>query len=54
MSVFGLDLQPLGTGEIPLEAVVIVKTLDADGDTSLSLRSTKGLPTWERADEDEE
>lgn len=48
-TVFGLSLAPLAPNATPIEAVVVVKTLDPDGDVVLDLRFTDGLSTWDRA-----
>ncbi len=46
--VYGLDLDPLGDGYIPLEAICIVKALDEDGDPTLVIRHAGNLNDWER------
>ena len=47
-TAFGLELEPLDPDAIPLDAIVIVKCLDADGDTTIDIRSTDGLMVWDR------
>lgn len=47
-SVFGLDVEAVPDGYIPLDAIVLVKALDNDGDETLLIRSTDGLRVWER------
>ncbi len=46
-TIYGMRAKPLVEGHTPLEAVAIVKTLDEEGDVSLSLKSTGGINTWE-------
>lgn len=48
MSVYNLDIEPLPEATTPLEAVVVIKVLDADGEVSLWVRTTAGLNGWER------
>ena len=48
--IFGLEPhEPLPEHWTPLEAIAIVKCLDADGDTALVLTSTEALSCWEAA-----
>lgn len=47
-TVFGLDLPPLEPEHIPLEAVVLIKCLDEDGEPTIEIRSTDGLNSWDR------
>lgn len=49
VKVFGLEVRDLPEGEIPVEAVVVVKALTAEGESVLSLRYTSGLAAWDRA-----
>jgi len=46
--IYGLELGPLGEGYIPLEAICIVKALDADGDMTLVIRHAGAINDWER------
>lgn len=39
----GLEVHPLEDGETAIEALVLVKTLDAQGETGWSYRTTNGL-----------
>jgi len=39
----GLEIHPLPAGETPLEAFVLIKTLDADGHPEWSYRTTHRL-----------
>lgn len=43
----GLTLIPLDPGTIALECIVLVKTLDEDGDPSWSLRHSETISTVE-------
>lgn len=45
--VFGLDLEPMPEGWTPLEAFVVLKALDDDGDVALLTRSTDGVRVWD-------
>lgn len=47
-TIYGLEITDLQEGEIPLEAIVIVKVLTDDGSTALSIRHTSGLLAWDR------
>ena len=48
-TVYGLEVQPLPAHWTPVEAVIIVRALDEEGVTQLSLRMTDGLATWDSA-----
>lgn len=48
MSVYNLDLESLPENTTPLEAVVVIKTLDEEGEVSLWIRSSAGLNAWEQ------
>jgi hypothetical protein len=48
-TVYGLEIEPLLPHAVPLEAVVVVRTLDAEGDVSIALRSTPGIYIWDKA-----
>lgn len=43
----GLELEPMRDGYTPLEAVVIVKALDPDGDVCLITQRSEALNAWE-------
>lgn len=47
VKVFGVDVEDIPSKWQAIEVVVLVKTLDADGDVSLCLRYSKPLTTWE-------
>lgn len=47
-TAFGLEVTPLPEGCIPLEAVVLIRCLDEDGDPTIEIRSTDGLASWDR------
>lgn len=47
-NVYGLDASPLPDGYIPLEAVVIIKTLNDAGESSLVIRHAGEITDWER------
>lgn len=46
-AVYGLEAPPLPDGWTPLEAVTVVKCLDADGSAALVSKVTDGLSMWE-------
>jgi hypothetical protein len=46
--IYGLDADALDPGFIPLEATVVLKCLDGEGDVVLVTRSTDGLKAWDR------
>ena len=46
--VYGLEAAPLPEGYVPLEAAVVLKCLDEDGDTVLLTRTTSTLALWDR------
>jgi len=48
VTVFGLPVEPLEQNTIPLDVVVLVKTLDPDGEISISIRHTKDISVWDR------
>lgn len=45
--IYGLETDPLPEGSIPLEAMALIKSLDADGHTEFLVRNTKGLSDME-------
>lgn len=45
--VFGVRLEELPEGISPIEALVVVKALDEDGDLTFYSRCSDGLSTWE-------
>lgn len=45
--VFGLNADDLPEHWTPLEFVGVIKCLDEDGDTALSLRTSDGLRVWD-------
>lgn len=48
MNLSGLDWDgDVVEGWTPFSAVVVLKCLDEDGDTRLSLRATRDLRTWD-------
>lgn len=48
MAKLNLDLTlDIPEGFTPLEAVVVIKCLDEDGELALSVRTTSGLTSWE-------
>lgn len=46
-TVFGLEIADLDDGFIPVEALVYVKTIDADGRDSWARRGTSGVSDQE-------
>lgn len=46
--VYGLELGPLPDSHIPLEAIVIIKVLDDDGEPTLVIRQAGAITDWER------
>lgn len=47
MDFLGIEFTDLPDGATALEAVVLVKVIDADGHVGLVERSSKGLTLWE-------
>lgn len=45
--VYGLNADPMPKGWTPLEAVVVLKALDEEGEVSLLFRGTDGLAPWD-------
>ena len=45
--VLGLEVESLPENWTPLEAVAVVKALDADGVLRLLVRPTRGVTAWE-------
>lgn len=45
--IFGLHTQEMPQSWTPLDAVVVVRCLDEDGETALLLRTTDGLRCWD-------
>lgn len=41
--IFGLQFTDLPDNHVPIEGVMLIKTLDEDGDPGLEIRSTGGL-----------
>lgn len=48
-TVHGLQIPDLVGDLIPVDAVVILKALDADGDMTVTLQTTEGLLLWDIA-----
>jgi len=48
-TVYGMEVGPLPANATPLEAVAVVKVLEADGEISLAVRVTTALTPWEVA-----
>lgn len=46
--IYGLDCAPLPDTYTPLEASVVVKCLDDEGDVVLVTRNTESLKIWDR------
>lgn len=47
MDVCGIELSDLPDGSTPLELVLSMKVLSADGDVALVERMSRGLGQWE-------
>lgn len=47
-TAFGIELPPLTEKEVPLEAIVLLKVLDGEGETGIVIRCTDGFSIWER------
>lgn len=45
--IYGLEGEPMPAGWTPLEAFVVIKALDEDGDVALLTRSTEGVRVWD-------
>lgn len=48
MSVYGLDMTELPETYTPLDAMVVLKCLDEEGDVVLVTRSSDDLKIWDR------
>ena len=46
--VYGLEAESLPEDVLPLEAAIVLKCLQADGEIVLYYRSTPGLKSWDR------
>lgn len=47
-SLYNIDIPDLPADHIPLDAIVVVKALDNDGDPCVLIRHTAGINWWER------
>lgn len=45
--VYGLNVKPMPDGWTPLEAFVVLKCLDEDGEVALLTRATEGVRAWD-------
>lgn len=46
LRIHGLEFDPLPEGAIPMDGILITKSMVAEG-TSVSVRTTSGLSPWE-------
>ena len=46
--VYGVELADIPEGATPIEAIVILKALDEDGDVCLYRRASEGLAPWDQ------
>lgn len=47
MSVYGLEIEEMPEGWTPLEACVVLKCLDDEGEVALATRQTDALRVWD-------
>jgi hypothetical protein len=47
-TIFGLNVEPMDEGYIPLEAICIIKALDDGGEPTLVVRHAGEINDWER------
>lgn len=46
-TIFGVSVPAIPEGAVAVEAIVLVKAIDADGEPTIFLRSSDGLAPWD-------